>query len=103
MAISDLSTTNLMSNGSITINEFYQSLIGEVGSETAKAIHLKSNYELMVAQIENSRQSVQGVSLDEEMTQMIKFQHAYDAAARVITAMDEALETVIHNMGIVGR
>lgn len=102
-AISDLSTSNVMSNGSITINEFYQSLIGEVGSETAKAIHLRSNYELMVAQIENSRQSVQGVSLDEEMTQMIKFQHAYDAAARVITTMDEALETVIKGMGIVGR
>jgi len=43
------------------------------------------------------------VSLDEEMANLIKYQHAYDAAARVITAMDAALDTVINGMGIVGR
>jgi len=43
------------------------------------------------------------VSLDEEMANMIKFQHAYDAAARVITTVDQALDTVINRMGIVGR
>ena len=59
--------------------------------------------ELLVHQIENARESVQGVSLDEEMTNLIRYQHAYDAAARVITAMDQALETVISKMGIVGR
>ncbi|RKX17159.1 MAG: hypothetical protein DRP51_11340 [Candidatus Zixiibacteriota bacterium] len=37
------------------------------------------------------------------MTQMIKYQHAFDAAARVITTIDQALETVIMNMGVVGR
>jgi len=103
LAISDLSTMKMMTENTATINEFYQSLIGEVGAETAKSKHLKSNFELMVAQLETSRQSVQGVSLDEEMTNMIKFQHAYDAAARIITVMDEALETVIKGMGIVGR
>ena len=43
------------------------------------------------------------MSLDEEMTNMIKYEHAYEAAARVITAMDEALNTIINGMGIVGR
>jgi flagellar hook-associated protein 1 FlgK len=57
----------------------------------------------MVQQVDNMRQSVQGVSLDEEMANMIKYQHAYDAAARVITTMDQALDTVINGMGIVGR
>jgi len=71
--------------------------------ETGKAKTLKSNYELLTQQVDNFRQSVQGVSLDEEMTQMIKYQHAYDAAARVITTMDEALGTVIQGMGVVGR
>jgi len=43
------------------------------------------------------------VSLDEEMAQMIKYQHAFDAAARVITTVDEALDVVINKMGLVGR
>ena len=45
---------------------------------------------------------VAGVS-DEEMTNLIRFQHAYNAAARVITAMDEAVDTIINRMGLVGR
>ncbi|UCD94150.1 MAG: flagellar hook-associated protein FlgK, partial [Candidatus Zixiibacteriota bacterium] len=103
LAIADLRNAKLMSRGTASLAEFYQGMIGGIGVETSKARGLKENYELLVAQLENSRQSVQGVSLDEEMTQMIKFQHAYDAAARVITTMDQALDTVIHGMGIVGR
>jgi flagellar hook-associated protein 1 FlgK len=103
LAIADLRNAGLMSRGSATMGEYYRGLIGRVGVETDKATSLKENYELLVTQLENARQSVQGVSLDEEMTQMIKFQSAYDAAARVITTMDEALETVVNKMGIVGR
>ncbi|WP_277674602.1 flagellar basal body rod C-terminal domain-containing protein, partial [Piscibacillus halophilus] len=44
-----------------------------------------------------------GVSLDEEMANMIKFQHAYNAAARSLTVVDEMLDRVINQMGIVGR
>ena len=84
-------------------NDYYNGIVGELGIETNTAISFTRNSELMVHQIENARESVQGVSLDEEMTNLIRFQHAYDAAARVITAMDEALDTVIGRMGIVGR
>nr|WP_272899185.1 flagellar basal body rod C-terminal domain-containing protein [Caldalkalibacillus salinus] len=52
---------------------------------------------------DNRRQSVSGVSLDEEMSNMIKFQHAYNAAARMVTATDELLDTVVNRMGLVGR
>ena len=85
------------------MEEFYNTIVGQVGIDTNKAIQLKESHTLLVEQIENARQSVQGVSLDEEMTQMIKYQHAFDAAARVITTIDQALETVIMNMGVVGR
>ena len=47
--------------------------------------------------------SVSGVSLDEEMTDMIKFQHAYNASARMITLQDEMLDKIINGMGTVGR
>ncbi len=103
LAIADLKNSPQMMRGTASINEFYNSMIGELGVETGKAKNLKTNYELLTEQVENARQSVQGVSLDEEMAQMIKYQHAFDAAARVITTMDQALETVIQGMGVVGR
>jgi len=49
------------------------------------------------------RQSVAGVNLDEEMTNLSAAQHAYDAAARVITSIDEMLEQLIMRTGVVGR
>jgi flagellar hook-associated protein 1 FlgK len=47
-------------------------------------------------------EKVSGVSLDEEMTSLMKYQHAYSGAARVITAMDEALDRLINGTGRVG-
>jgi flagellar hook-associated protein 1 FlgK len=103
LAIADLKNAYVMSRGTATINEYYNSIVGQIGVESSKANNLKENYQILVEQLENARQSVQGVSLDEEMAQMIKYQHAFDAAARVITTMDQALDTVINGMGIVGR
>ncbi|HAA64523.1 MAG TPA: flagellar hook-associated protein FlgK, partial [Thermoanaerobacter sp.] len=64
---------------------------------------MQKNQEFMVKQIDLNRQSVSGVSLDEEMTNMLKYQKSYAASARVITAIDELLDTLINRMGIVGR
>ncbi|MBU8934554.1 MAG: flagellar hook-associated protein FlgK [candidate division Zixibacteria bacterium] len=98
-----LRNERVMVNGTSTINDYYNSMIGDLGLESHQAMSFASNYKLLVHQVENSRQSIQGVSLDEEMASMIKHQHAYEAAARVITVMDEALDVVISRMGIVGR
>ncbi len=103
LAIAALQNAKLMNDNAVTINGFYNSLVGSLGVETREAQSFTESYEMLVAQIDNARQSVQGVSLDEEMANMIKSQHAYDAAARVITAMDQALDTVIFSMGVVGR
>jgi flagellar hook-associated protein 1 FlgK len=103
VAISKLRDAKVLNNNSLTINDYYNSLVGTLGVEVNEARSFASNFELLVQQIEFTRQSVQGVSLDEEMTNMVKFQQAYDAAARFITAMDQALDTLIFGMGIVGR
>ncbi len=102
-AIYDARNASIMSFGTTSISEYYNSLIGLSGVESMEAKTFRSNYEILIQQIENSRESVQGVSLDEEMANLAKMQHAYNAAARVITTMDQALETIITRMGVVGR
>jgi flagellar hook-associated protein 1 FlgK len=53
--------------------------------------------------IDNQRESVKGVSLNEETVNMIKYQRAFEASARVMTALDEMLDIIINRMGVVGR
>lgn len=86
-----------------TIQSNYQGWIGKLGVDGQQAERLKNNSEVLRQSVEERRQSVSSVSLDEEMTNMIKFQHAYNAAARQITAIDEMLDKIINGMGIVGR
>jgi len=63
---------------------------------------MEKNSETLVGTVENQRQSVSGVSIDEEMSNIVKFQHAYSASARVMTSMDEMLDKIINGMGRVG-
>jgi flagellar hook-associated protein 1 FlgK len=101
--IKSLERWSYMEDSTTTMTDYYNGIIGKLGVETHEAQSFSENHELLVHQVLNARQSVQGVSLDEEMTNLVKYQHAYDAAARVITVMDEALDMVILKMGIVGR
>jgi flagellar hook-associated protein 1 FlgK len=100
LAIADLRNQMTMSYGTMSITEFYNSMIGDIGVDTHEAKTFKGNFEVLIHQIENSRQSVQGVSLDEEMAEMVRQQHAYEAAARLITYIDDALDTLINGMGV---
>ncbi|MFF2483659.1 flagellar hook-associated protein FlgK [Paenibacillus sp. NPDC058071] len=98
---SPTSSGNSISNG--TIDSFYQSMLGQLGVQTQEADRQAANQSDIVNQVESSRLSVSGVSLDEEMSELIKYQHAYGAAARFMTSIDQILDKVINGMGIVGR
>jgi len=74
-----------------------------LGVEAEEANRQTTNAKIVVDQVESRRQSVSGVSLDEEMSNMVKFQHAYNAAARFMTTIDETLDRIINGMGTVGR
>lgn len=89
--------------GNGTIRSTYSEMIGEIGVKVQNANRLKENSENIRDLLSTKRDSVSSVSLDEEMTNMIKFQHAYNAAARSMTVMDEMLDRIINNMGVVGR
>jgi flagellar hook-associated protein 1 FlgK len=88
--------------GGVTWESFYSSTIASVGSTTASAQRGADNADVLVEMATGRRDSVSGVSLDEEMSNMMRFQHAYGASARVMTTMDEALDTLINRMGRVG-
>lgn len=86
-----------------SVRKFYTALIGELGVNGQKAKTMKNSTDILRSQVEHSRLSITAVSLDEEISNLIKFQHAYNAAARSMTAIDELLDKIINQMGIVGR
>ncbi|MGE6630222.1 flagellar hook-associated protein FlgK [Bacillus sp. NPDC077027] len=86
-----------------TIQDYYQNVIAEMGIQAQKNITLASSSAALVNSAEERRMSISAVSIDEEMTNMIQFQHAYNAAARIITLQDEILDKLINGMGVVGR
>jgi flagellar hook-associated protein 1 len=80
----------------------YAALVETVGSEVRTAQDDQTNLQTTVTAINDQRQAVSGVSLDEEMTNLITFQRGYQASARTLTAMSEMLETLIEHTGVVG-
>ncbi len=78
----------------------YTGLVAKVGSDVQTAQDDQSTAKAVVGAIENQRQSVSGVSLDEEMTNLISFQRGYQASARTLTMMDEMLDTLINHTGM---
>lgn len=86
-----------------TIGDYYSAYTAKLGVETDSASKQLSNQLVVLNQVDMRRASVSAVSLDEEITQMIMFQHAYNAAARNMTAIDEMLDRIINGMGHVGR
>ena len=82
-----------------TAADFYRNIIGKLGIDSQESERMLDNSNVIVQQVENRRQSISGVSLDEEMANMIKFQQAYNASARVVTVINEMLDTIINGMG----
>jgi flagellar hook-associated protein 1 FlgK len=99
LAIAGLKDQSTLKGGQSTFNDYYNSIIGEIGLKSKESDDLQKNQEALLAQLDNSKQSVEGVSLDEEMANMIQYQHAYEAAARLISTMDSILDTLINGMG----
>lgn len=76
----------------------FRALVSGLGAEAQTAGYAVSTQQQLIVSTENRRQSVAGVSLDEEMSNLVKFQHAYNAAARLVSTTDEMLDTIINRM-----
>lgn len=108
LGIFNLSAQNLdfpTASGTGTISDtadnFYGSMISDLGVASSQASNDVTNQNALVTSLNNSRQSVSGVSLDEEMTNMVQEQSAYEAAAKLVNVIADMMQTVI-NMGGTG-
>lgn len=79
---------------------FIQTLFDEIGVDTGKAKSFSDNQDNILVSIDNQRLSVSGVDEEEEAMDLVKFQHAYNLSAKVISVMDEVLDKLINEMGI---
>jgi flagellar hook-associated protein 1 FlgK len=81
--------------GTFTFDDFYTSKVGQIGIMNQKAIAHLDSQKNIVDQIKNVRESISGVSLDEEAQKMIEYQKSYEASARIIKMADEMFQTVL--------
>lgn len=86
-----------------TFQEYFVNIGTVLGLDISSSNQILNNHTTLASDINQSRDSVSGVSLDEEGMNMIQFSQAYNASARFMTVLDEALDTLINNMGVVGR
>ncbi len=85
-----------------TSDRAYQDLVRQTGSDAQNAATMRDLSVSLVNDVESRRQSVSGVSLDEEMTDLIRFQRGYQASSRAMSTMDEMLDVLINRTGRVG-
>jgi flagellar hook-associated protein 1 len=85
-----------------TTDSLYSSFVTGIGSMVQNAQRQQASSQALVNSVTSQRASTSGVSMDEEMTNMIKFQRAYQAAARAMSTMDDMLDIVINRTGRVG-
>ncbi len=101
--LADLRGATLAAGGTVTLGQSYRSLVTDLGSDVASLQRAADAQDGLVAAAEISRTQQHGVSIDEEMVNLIEYQRSYQAASRVITSIDQALDTLINRTGVVGR
>lgn len=84
--------------GDVTINNFYNNMVQELGQSAKAVIRDEKNQSKLLLSIDSSRLSVSGVSMDEEIVNLIQFQHAYNASAKVVSTIDSLLDVVINGL-----
>ena len=81
-----------------SLEECFGLLTTDIGAKAAGADGMAASLEAIQEQMYNLRESVAGVSVDEELTKMVQFQYGYQASSRVVTMMDELLDNLINRM-----
>jgi flagellar hook-associated protein 1 FlgK len=100
IAIARLRTAPVMVGSQKTFDDYFADAVASVGLKGERAGRMAETHSRIVKNLTDTRQSISGVNIDEELSNMIKFQHGYAAAAKFIAQMDSMLDTIINRMGI---
>ncbi len=98
--IASLRNTPVMIGRSRTFDDYFAESVTNVGLKGEQAQNMLAQQKVIMGDLRNLRESISGVNIDEELADIIKFQHGYNAAARFISVMDELLDTVINRLGV---
>lgn len=101
--LAELQGEAMMAGGTQTLAAFYNNQVTQLGFWVQNAKDRSYHNGLVAQALSEQRESVAGVSLDEEAANLVKAQRAYQAAARVMTVYDELLDLIINGMGLAGR
>ncbi|MDW8799705.1 flagellar hook-associated protein FlgK [Clostridium sp. A1-XYC3] len=96
----NLGGLNVITNdiGGMTLDSYFKDTVNRLGIQEQEARRMVENEAKVLAGFEESRASVSGVSLDEEMANLVQFQHCYQANAKIISTVDELLDVVINGL-----
>lgn len=101
LTIANLRNKDLMTGNRkvLSLDTYYQNMILDIGNKGYEADTMMDSHSKLVDQADGIRQTVMGVSIDEEMTNMIKYKYAYNANSKVIDVVNQMLDTIMHRMG----
>ena len=94
-AIALLRDQPLLNGATATYEEFFGVLLSEVGFDGQEAAQMREAQQELVTQLKNLRDAAIGVSIDEELAEMIRFQNSYAAAARLVTTVNRMMDEVL--------
>lgn len=100
LAIASIRNSEVMVGKLGTFDDYFADAVARVGLMGEQSDRALETQNLIMKQLKDMRDSISGVNIDEELSQMIKYQHGYAAAARFISTVNEMLDTIINRMGV---
>lgn len=100
LAVASIRNNPVMVGRLDTFDDYFADAVARVGLLGEQSERALESQSLIMKQLRDMRDSISGVNLDEELAQMVKYQHGYAAAARFITTVNEMLDTIINRMGV---
>jgi flagellar hook-associated protein 1 FlgK len=100
IAISALRHNRVMVGKNMTFDEYFADTVGRVGAMGERSGSLRETNNITMKELKEQRQSVAGVNINEELADMLRYQHGFNAASRFITTINAMLDTIINRMGV---
>lgn len=90
-------------SGKYGFDEYYRNIISDLGKIGMEATITAEAQKVMIRELDNKKGAIMNVSIDEEMSNLIRYEHSYNASARMVNVMDEMLDIIVNKLGIAGR